>query len=105
MISKTTHTARKSEGSILINTLSLKTTLCDKILNKIHDHLFVKLKGVVSSPVSILKEVIFAVKNKFVGNPKDKKNPSEYDIMHYNTCCALKLVRENRWRTPRGCYV
>ena len=35
MISKTTHTARKSEGSILINTLSLKTTLCDEVFKTV----------------------------------------------------------------------
>jgi DNA-binding transcriptional regulator YhcF (GntR family) len=61
-----------------------------------------KKQGRASAPKILKEELKFAVRNGFVGKPKDKLNPNQYQIAKYNVDCALKILRSNRWTTPKN---
>ena len=59
-----------------------------------------RFKHTISHPAGLLNEMLYAISKQFVGQPKDRSNPTIDDIMRYNTDVAIKLVRLNQWTTP-----
>jgi DNA-binding transcriptional regulator YhcF (GntR family) len=61
-----------------------------------------KEQGKASTPKILVEELVFAIEKCFAGQPKDKKEITNFDISRYNTFAALKILKRGTWSTPKG---
>lgn len=80
-----------------INPLQVPQQYIEKLKQAIQTH-----RAKISDPLGLFDEIIWAISRQFVGKPKDRPNATFSDIMRFNTCAAIKLIRQGVWTMPAG---